>query len=150
VVIDEPEAVRYARLAAENGDALGHAVLARALRRGTGTAKDAVRASEHAKESADAGNLFGLAEWGICLVRGVGAAADEPRGAQLCRRSAEGGRGKVAASGASSPGADAWKVARERRRTNLRLCDLVTGSAPTKVTLMRSSTSDAVFTSAAV
>jgi hypothetical protein len=91
VMINEPEAVRYAQLAAENGDALGHAVLARALRRGTGAVEDAIKAPEHAKKSADVGNLFGMAEWGICLLRAVGVAADQPRGVYLCRSSAEGG-----------------------------------------------------------
>jgi hypothetical protein len=73
-------------LAVAGEDALGHAVLSRALRRGAGTANDAGKAAERAKKSADTGSLFGL-----CLLEGIGIAADEVAGARMCQRSAEGG-----------------------------------------------------------
>jgi hypothetical protein len=88
VKADLAEAARYASLAAAEGDALGHAVFARCLRKTKG---DPAQAAFHARTAAKAENLYGLAEWGLCLVFGVGVARDEAAGAELLKRSADGG-----------------------------------------------------------
>lgn len=91
VAVDEVEAFRWYKAAAEGGLAESFYFVASGYDRGAGTRKDARKAFSWFQRAADAGDLDGAYMAAQAIVDGTGVARDEKRGLKLMTAAAERG-----------------------------------------------------------
>jgi TPR repeat protein len=88
---DNPQAVKWFRLGAEQGSALAKSRLGEMYYLGRGVPKDYGQAFTWFQQSAQNGDVFGERDLGFAYLQGVGVAKDEPKAVEWLRKAADRG-----------------------------------------------------------
>jgi TPR repeat protein len=88
---DNPQAVKWFRLGAQQGSALAESRLGEMYYLGRGIPKDYGQAFTWFQQSAQHGDVFGERDLGFAYLQGVGVAKDEPRAVEWLRKAADRG-----------------------------------------------------------